>query len=43
VEADLDAAELARGLSLLFRAEIADALGEAVPADPPTPPPDTTN
>jgi hypothetical protein len=43
LEADFDAGELARGLALLFRAEIADALADIPSGDPPTPPSDTNN
>jgi hypothetical protein len=43
LRADFSAAELARGLALLFRAEIADALSEVGTDDQPTPPPDTVN
>lgn len=41
--ADLDADELARGLGLLFRAEIADALGDPTLGDSPAPPQGTAN
>ena len=41
--ADLDAAEVGRGLALLFRAEIADALGGPAPVDQPTGPGDSSN
>ncbi len=43
LRADFDAHELARGLSLLFRAEIAEALGDPTLGDSPTHPVGTTN
>ncbi len=43
LSADLDADELGRGLGLIFRAEIAEALGEAGGVDPPEGPSSTDN
>jgi hypothetical protein len=43
LRATLDATELARGIEVLFRAEIADMLGIDTAAGAPTPSPDTTN